>query len=94
MTEIGHLKIVKTVKLPYFNEKSSDFDEFGKQHHSNSTVGRPNINIFKIQDDRRPPFQNRFFVHKSAINGPISVKFCTEKQNNMMMMKFGTQQHI
>jgi len=39
------------------------------------------MNIFKIQDGGRPPFQKLFFDHNSAADSSISVKIiCVEMQ--------------
>jgi len=38
---------------------------------------------FKIADVRH--IENRFFGHNSAADCPISVKFCTGKQNSMVI---------
>jgi len=42
-----------------------------------------NLKIFKIHGGARPPFSKSFFGHNSAADRPISVKFCTGKQNSM-----------
>jgi len=43
------------------------------------------MEIFKTQDGGWPPFWNPFFDHNTAANCPISVKYCTGKQNSVVI---------
>ena len=69
--------ILKIVKLPYFSQKSSDFDEIWyttsdiEPDYSHVTK----IEIFKIQDGGGRHLENRFFGHNSSTNFLILAKF-------------------
>ena len=47
------------------------------------TVTEPNVKKLKNPYVGQPPFWNSFSGHNSETDRPISVKFCTGKQNNM-----------
>ena len=75
----------KIIKLPYLNEKSSDFDEIwyttsviepGCSHVTNNW-------FFFYLRWRRCHLENRFFGHNSLTDCPISAKFCMRKQHGM-----------
>ena len=64
-------------------QKSSDFNEIWHTD-TDLELGEsqgPNMKIFKIQGGRR--LFTIVLGHNSAADCPISVKFCTEKQNRM-----------
>jgi len=85
MTEIRHLENRKT---PYLDEKLSDFDEIWHTNtdleYGDSHVTECEIFFLNFQDGERPPFKRIVFGHNAAADCPVSVKFCTGKQNSML----------
>ena len=78
--------ILKIVKSPLSQSKNDPIlMKFGtKQQIWNSmTVAWPNMIFFQIRDGGQTPYWKSFFGHNSAADCPISVKFCTGKQNSM-----------
>ena len=77
--------ILKIAKLQYFNKKLSDFDEIGYttahlELDDSQMTKYEYLKKFKMTDSRH--FKNRFLA---ITQQPISVKFCTWKQNHMVI---------
>jgi len=60
--------ILKIIKSPYFNEKSSSFHEiwYTTADLELDDITWPNVKIFKIQDGGWSPYWNIVFGHSSA----------------------------
>jgi len=77
--------ILKIVKSPLSQSKMIRFwwnlvqnSRFGTRWQSHGQIW-----FFQIRDGGQTPYWKSFFGHNSAADCPISVKFCTGKQNSM-----------
>jgi len=52
------------------------------------------LKFFKIQDGGGRHLENRFSGHYSSTDCPISAKFCTSKQNGMLVRVTGQNMQI
>jgi len=84
------------VKSLYFSEKLSDFDEtcYITQILNMIKVKWRKIVIFKIQNGGARHLKNRFSGHYSSTNCSILAKFCTNKQNGMLLKATGQKLQI
>jgi len=86
----------KIIKLPYLNEKSSDFDEIWYTT-SDIEPGCSHVTkncIFWNSRWRRPPSWKSLFGHYSLTDCPISAKFCMRKQNGMLTKATGKNANV
>ena len=82
------------VKSTYLSEKSSDFDEPLYQILHPMTDSWRKIEMFIIQDGSGFHLENSFFDHNSSTDCLISAKFCTSKQNGMLVRPTGQKLQI